>query len=299
MSAGTARATRLARCVAAVACALLVAGCAKTTVVRSPSASRSPPPATASRPAQAGATTTVRKGDTLYRIARAHGISVLDLAMWNRIAPPYTIHPGQVLRLSSPEAPRPARPDPPSTASTASTTKPPAAASSTGKPVAGKPAAVDKPQAGTPARPATTTTPARPVQTPAPVATPAPRADFAWRWPADGTIVGRFVAGDPTRQGIDIAGRSGAPVRASADGVVVYSGAGLVGYGELIIIKHSEQWLSAYGHNRARLVNEGQRVKAGDQIAEMGRSGASRDMLHFEIRYNGKPQDPLQALPKR
>ena len=81
--------------------------------------------------------------------------------------------------------------------------------------------------------------------------------------------------------------------------MVVYSGAGLVGYGELIIVKHDEQWLSAYGHNRARLVNEGQRVKAGDQIAEMGRSGASRDMLHFEIRYNGKPQDPLLALPKR
>ena len=88
-------------------------------------------------------------------------------------------------------------------------------------------------------------------------------------------------------------------MRAAADGVVVYSGAGLVGYGELIIVKHDDQWLSAYGHNRARLVNEGQRVKAGEQIAEMGHSGASRDMLHFEIRYNGKPQDPLQALPKR
>ncbi len=125
------------------------------------------------------------------------------------------------------------------------------------------------------------------------------QAPFDWRWPADGALVGRFNGGDPTKQGIDIAGQSGAPVRAAADGVVVYSGAGLVGYGELVIVKHSEQWLSAYGHNRARLVNEGQRVKAGEQIAEMGRSGAARDMLHFEIRYNGKPQDPLQALPKR
>lgn len=81
--------------------------------------------------------------------------------------------------------------------------------------------------------------------------------------------------------------------------MVVYSGAGLVGYGELIIVKHSEAWLSAYGHNRKRLVNEGQRVKSGQQIAEMGRSGASRDMLHFEIRYNGKPVDPLGYLPPK
>jgi lipoprotein NlpD len=287
------RRVELKTLMAAMVCAVLLAGCAKTTVVRSPSASRPSHVSAAPRPANAGATTTVRKGDTLYRIAKAQGVSALDLAMWNRIAPPYTIHPGQVLRLTSPEAPRPARPNPPQTAST---TKPSAGASNAG---VGKPVATGKPQAATPAKPATTTGPAKPAQTPAPVATPVPEAGFAWRWPADGTIVGRFIAGDPTRQGIDIAGKSGAAVRAAADGVVVYSGAGLVGYGELIIIKHSEQWLSAYGHNRARLVNEGQRVKAGDQIAEMGRSGASRDMLHFEIRYNGKPQDPLQALPKR
>jgi lipoprotein NlpD len=97
----------------------------------------------------------------------------------------------------------------------------------------------------------------------------------------------------------DIAGKAGQPVRAAADGVVVYSGSGLVGYGELVIVKHNDQWLSAYGHNRARLVNEGQLVKAGQQIAEMGRSGAARDMLHFEIRYNGKPVDPQAYLPKR
>ena len=122
---------------------------------------------------------------------------------------------------------------------------------------------------------------------------------FAWRWPADGQLVGRYVQGDPTKQGIDIAGNAGQPVRAAADGVVVYSGSGLVGYGELIIVKHNEQWLSAYGHNRARKVNEGQLVKAGEQIAEMGRTGAARDMLHFEIRYNGKPVDPQAYLPRR
>jgi lipoprotein NlpD len=122
---------------------------------------------------------------------------------------------------------------------------------------------------------------------------------FSWRWPADGAVVSRFVVGETTKQGVDIAGSSGQAVRAAADGVVVYSGAGLVGYGELIIIKHNEQWLSAYGHNRKRLVNEGQNVKGGEQIAEMGRSGAARDMLHFEIRYNGKPVDPLLYLPSK
>src|SRR5690606_14072323 len=120
-----------------------------------------------------------------------------------------------------------------------------------------------------------------------------------WRWPTEGQLLTTFSAGDPTRQGIDIVGNAGQPVVAAADGEVVYSGSGLVGYGELIIIKHSDTWLSAYGHNRKRLVAEGQRVKAGQQIAEMGRSGASRDMLHFEIRRNGRPTDPLALLPRR
>ena len=127
----------------------------------------------------------------------------------------------------------------------------------------------------------------------------APIGGLAWRWPVKGSVIDRFMAGDATRQGVDIAGNAGDPVLASADGVVVYSGSGLVGYGELIIIKHSDEWLSAYGHNRKRLVQEGQRVKGGQQIAEMGRSGATRDMLHFEIRRNGRPVDPQQYLPGR
>jgi lipoprotein NlpD len=122
---------------------------------------------------------------------------------------------------------------------------------------------------------------------------------IAWIWPAQGAVLGGFQADDPTRQGIDIAGRTGAPVNAAADGVVVYSGNGLVGYGELVIVKHSDIYLSAYGHNSKRLVNEGQRVKAGQQIAEMGSSGASRTELHFEIRKQGKPVDPLAFLPRR
>jgi lipoprotein NlpD len=258
--------------VAALAVLALLAACAHTTVVRTsprgkPSVSR---PMSPSKP---GSSARVRAGDTLYRIATTHGVSPLDLAMWNRIPPPYTIYPGQRLRLTAPDA-RPAYPPPRVVGATprAPAMRPPAGAQT--PPLA---------------------TPPKPPQLPA----PPPEATFDWRWPADGAIVERFAAGDPTRQGVDITGKSGSPVRAAADGVVVYSGAGLVGYGELIIVKHSEQWLSAYGHNRARLVNEGQRVKAGEQIAEMGRSGASRDMLHFEIRYNGKPQDPLLALPKR
>ena len=118
-----------------------------------------------------------------------------------------------------------------------------------------------------------------------------------WRWPARGTLLDRFMAGDATKQGIDISGNAGDPVLAASDGVVVYSGSGLVGYVEMIIIKHSDEWLSAYGHNRKRLVQEGQRVKGGQPIAEMGNSGAPRDELHFEIRRNGRPVDPQQYLP--
>jgi len=150
-------------------------------------------------------------------------------------------------------------------------------------------------------RPQSTRRPAQtPSTTPPRTAAPAPRrSPFAWRWPTAGQVGSRFVEGDTTRQGIDITGRSGQPVHAAAGGEVVYSGSALVGYGELVVIKHDEQWLSAYGHNRRRLVSEGARVRAGEQIAEMGHTGSARDMLHFEIRYNGKPVDPLLYLPER
>jgi len=134
---------------------------------------------------------------------------------------------------------------------------------------------------------------------PAPVSAPPTNGNLAWRWPTDGQVLSTYLAGEPTRQGLDIGGTSGQPVRAASDGVVVYSGAGLVGYGELVIIKHSNEWLTAYGHNRKRLVTEGQKVVAGQQIAEMGRTAAPRDMLHFEIRYDGKPVDPMQYLPAK
>ena len=119
-----------------------------------------------------------------------------------------------------------------------------------------------------------------------------------WRWPADGQIIKRFTPGDAV-PGVEIAGKAGDPVRAAADGVVVYSGNGLVGYGELVIIKHNDSLLSAYGHNSKRLVKEGQRVSAGQEIALMGSSGASSVELGFQIRKDGNPVDPLNYLPAK
>lgn len=135
------------------------------------------------------------------------------------------------------------------------------------------------------------------VATPGPVTPVLNSGGVSWRWPASGKVVGTFVSGDQTRQGVDIAGSAGANVAAAADGTVVYSGNGLLGYGELVIVKHSTTFLSAYGHNRKRLVKEGDTVKAGQAIAEMG--GSNREMLHFEIRRNGKPVNPLEYLPAR
>lgn len=259
------RPMRLHRVLVACTAVVLLASCGRSHVVREGGSSR---PRTAESPVRVsqpkyGATVVVQRGQNVYRIATENGLTALDLALWNDIPPPYTIHPGQRLRLYPGGQDR----------------------------MAAKPATQPK----KPVSP--TTTPPR-APAPTPVVVPA-TSKLAWRWPADGNVVATYAGGDPTRQGIDIAGKGGQPVRAAADGVVVYSGSGLVGYGELVIVKHDDQWLSAYGHNRARLVNEGQLVKAGQQIAEMGRSGASRDMLHFEIRYNGKPVNPQQYLPGR
>lgn len=146
--------------------------------------------------------------------------------------------------------------------------------------------------------------PAESVARPTPSAVPpaAPQmvvGNIAWRWPAPGRVLSGFQPDDRTRQGIDIGGRAGEPIRATAAGAVVYSGNGLIGYGELIIIKHSPDYLSAYGYNRKRLVKEGEQVQAGQVIAEMGASSAGRDALHFEIRRKGKPTNPLDFLPRR
>lgn len=124
------------------------------------------------------------------------------------------------------------------------------------------------------------------------------RRSLHWQWPTRGQVIHRFSATDNGKKGIDIAGKTGQPVRAAADGEVVYSGEGLLRYGKLIIIKHDQTFFSAYAHNRVLLVAEGQRVKSGQTIAELGSTGTTRPMLHFEVRRNGQPVDPLAYLPR-
>ncbi len=199
-------------------------------------------------------TVVVKQGDTLYAISRRTGVTPQDLAIWNKLPSSSTIYPGQVLRLY-----------PQDTATSHASTPTP-----------------DITPRPTPSNPSPTTVNIAPTS-----------SGFNWSWPADGTVISNFVAGETTKQGMSINGNNDQPIRAAANGTVVYSGSALVGYGELIIIKHNEQWISAYGHNRKRLVNEGQTVKVNQPIAEMGR------MLYFEIRHNGKPVDPLMYLPKK
>jgi lipoprotein NlpD len=271
--------------------ALVLGACAHARIIqREPGARPSAParPAMvrpAISPVPADGMHVVRPGETLYGISFRYGLRFQDVAAWNGIPDPYLIAVGQRLRLTPGrpivEAAPPPRPVAPPPRPVVSSAPPPSAPPTPVAPVVAPPP--------------------RPVvapSAPAPTPTIAP-ASSGWRWPTKGEIVGSYVAGDQTRQGIDIAGKSGQDVMASADGVVVYSGAGLVGYGELIIVKHSEEWLSAYAHNEKRLVGEGARVSAGQVIARMGHSGAPRDMLHFEIRRNGKPVDPLALLPRR
>ena len=303
-----------ARLIALVAVAALLAGCSHSRVVKREGSTPAPQRSAAARAPVRSGDYVVRGGDTLYGIAFRHGLDYREVARWNRIPAPYTIYPGQRLRLSEERAASRPRntsrgsvtgmptPAPSPVPAPTPVTRPGAAAVATGPagpapvtplPPETRPANVPAPVAS-PAVPASST----PVVVPGAPVVPAAVSAAGWRWPTQGQLIGRFAAGDPKRQGIDIAGTAGQPVVAAADGVVVYSGAGLVGYGELIIVKHSDEWLSAYAHARKRLVTEGTAVRAGEAIAELGRTGTSRDMLHFEVRRNGKPVDPLTVLPR-
>ncbi len=273
----------------------LIAGCVPQRSVRVEPVDRPAP-----RSAPAGLYE-VRSGDTLYGIAFRHGMDYRELASLNGIGAPYTIYPGQRLRLrAGAGAGKPApRRGPAAGVVTPIVTAPPKPAPNPAAPTTPAP-----PVAATPGAPAAPTAPGAVAPGPSPAVPAKPPVTLSsgtpgWQWPSSGQIIGRYLAGDPTRQGINLAGSSGEPVRAAADGVVVYSGSGLIGYGELIIVKHNDTWLSAYGHNRKRLVGEGEAVRGGQQIAELGRTGTSRDMLHFEVRKNGKPIDPLGVLPAR
>jgi lipoprotein NlpD len=245
----------------------------------------------------------VRRGDTLYSIAFRYGLDFKSLAAWNGIGAPFVIYPDQRLRLTQPRtAPATrtaaAKPQPSTSQPTRATSKPIPTPSTTTKPTntqpQSQPTSTSTRSVPAKAPSASKPTPGQPVSRPS-ASSGAPD----WHWPADGKLLSTFASNDPGRKGIDIAGSAGAAVKAAAAGEVVYSGVGLIGYGELIIIKHDQHFLSAYGHNRKRLVNEGDTVRKGQRIAEMGSTGADRPMLHFEVRRDGKPVDPLRYLPKR
>jgi len=218
----------------------------------------------------------VRRGDTLYSIAWRYGMDYRRLAEWNAIRQPYTIYPGQKLRLTHP----------PRTAATQmSPGVSPGAASGSPKKSAGKTSTSKK---------ATATASSKKSKSGA--AKGGSASVKGWQWPAKGKVVTSFPRSGG--KGIDIAGKYGQAIVAASSGRVVYSGSGLIGYGQLIIVKHNKRYLSAYAHNNKILVKEGDTVTGGQRIAEMGRSGSNQAMLHFEIRRDGKPIDPLRYLPK-
>ena len=205
----------------------------------------------------------VEEGDTMYSIAFRNQLDFRELAVWNDVGPDYLIHPGDLLRLS-----------------------PPSGEGGTGSIRTAPMVPPSDPGRASPAAP-------RPA---APLPPPEVVAKLSWRWPTSGAVVKPFGDG---AKGVDIGGNLGQPVLAAAPGKVVYSGSALKGYGELIIIKHDDVHLSAYGYNRRRLVTEGTTVAAGQPIAELGVGPEQKPVLHFEVRRRGKPVDPAGYLPAR
>jgi lipoprotein NlpD len=308
------------RRIAIVVFALFVAACA----------SKSPAPVSergsAGTTAAAGAVSakdlyTIKKGDTLYSIALDHGLDHRELAAWNNIENPNRIRVGQQLRVKAPgtaaseavvthpigtgsaveqrslDASSPAVATAPVGANTPQFKSEPKAgklpysedalaqAQRGSESATAKPAVVAAPEAKPETKPSATSEPG------------AGGDDVPWIWPANGKVLGQFS--ESGSKGIDIGGKAGDPVIAAGDGKVVYSGTGLRGYGMLIIVKHNATFLSAYAHNQKLLVKEGQTVSKGQKIAEMGNSDADQVKLHFEVRRQGKPVDPLKYLPQR
>ena len=231
---------------------------------------------------------TVKPGDTLIRIGLENGQNWRDVARWNGIENPNLIEVGQVLRVVAPSV------DPNAVAARGVTptkveprpldAKPPAAPASAS-------AAASAP-AASPAASAPSTAVAAPA-----AAAKDPDDDLGWLWPANGPVASGFEEG--RSKGVAITGKAGDPVLAAADGRVVYAGSGLRGYGNLVIVKHNNTYLTAYAHNQTLLVKEDQVVRRGQRIAEMGSSDSDRVQLHFEIRKQGKPVDPQRLLPPR
>jgi lipoprotein NlpD len=218
----------------------------------------------------------VQRGDTLYSIAFRAGQDYRTLATRNNIRAPYIIYPGQVIRL------QPHAGNPVVRSDTA------LAGNNTSNPTRAKSVAANQ-QKGY--GQAVNNQPAEP-------AVSAAAHKVHWHWPVRGPLLARFSTAENGVKGVQIGGRDGSRVNAAADGQVVYAGSALRGYGNLIIIKHNDDYLSAYAHNKRLLVKERQQVKAGQQIAEMGDTDAASTRLHFEIRFRGKSVDPLRYLPK-
>jgi len=235
----------------------------------------------------------VRPGDTIRRIGIETGQTWQNIARWNNLDNPDLIEVGQVLRVIPPTG----------ASATDATTRPvtqPIVAPATSATAAAAAAAASTPTGATtpaPAAGAATKPPAPVTASPTPPAAASGDEDVGWIWPAQGSLIAGFD--EAKNKGLDISGKAGDSVLAAADGRVVYAGAGLRGYGNLIILKHNNTYLTAYAHNRTLLVKEDQSVQKGQKIAEMGNSDADRVKLHFEIRRQGKPVDPARYLPVR
>ena len=221
---------------------------------------------------------TVKPGDTLIRIGLDTGQNWRDIGRWSNLENPNLIEVGQVLRVTPPVESSVAV-SRPVTSSSVTPAAPAAASSAPAPATASASASAAKPAAS------------------APASASGGEDDVAWIWPAQGPVLAGFD--EAKNKGMDIAGKTGDPVMASADGRVVYAGAGLRGYGNLIILKHNNTFLTAYAHNHTLLVKEDQSVRKGQKIAEMGSSDADRVKLHFEIRKQGKPVDPAKFLPAK
>ena len=240
---------------------------------------------------------TVKAGDTLLRISLESGQNWRDISAWNQLENPNVIEVGQVLRVVPPSEDAAAVASAGAAAKPISSpqiesrgldqARPSGAASGASAPI--------RPVASAPATGASAAS--SPAAAPV-VPKPAAAAEASdWVWPASGPLLGGFEEG--RRKGLSIGGKAGDPVVAAGDGRVVYAGSGLRGYGNLVIIKHSGEYLTAYAHNQTLLVKEDQAVRRGQKIAEMGSSDSDRVQLHFELRKQGKPIDPATELPSR
>lgn len=245
----------------------------------------------------------VKSGDTIIGIALENGVSWRDIVNWNQLANPNLIEVGQLLRVRGSGAGGPAPADmragaPQTSAVPQSAPAVPASASVTAAqpsppaPVASAPV--------TPAKPVVreaTKEVARDTTKASPAVASGSPSSSRWGWPGNGNVVGQFS--DSGSKGISISGNEGDPVVAAGDGRVVYSGSGLRGYGNLVIVKHDDDFLTAYAHNKSIMVSEGQSVKRGQKIAELGKTDSDVPKLHFEVRKSGKPVDPMTYLPPR